>query len=64
MCDCKICAPIKFCVEQKALKPKDLVPMIRGLNRVYEILNRRRPPTLRMIWRLHTALGIQAESSA
>ena len=53
---------IKFYMEQKALNPKDLVPMIGGLNRVYEILNRKRPLTLRMIWRLHTALGIPAES--
>ena len=53
---------IKFCMEQKALKPKDLVPMIGGLNRVYEILNRKRPLTLRMIWRLHKGLGIPAES--
>jgi HTH-type transcriptional regulator/antitoxin HigA len=53
---------IKFCMEQKALNPKDLVPMIGGLNRVYEILNRKRPLTLRMIWRLHKGLGIPAES--
>ncbi|MBT9613846.1 MAG: transcriptional regulator [Burkholderiales bacterium] len=53
---------IKFCMEQKALKSKDLAPMIGGLNRVYEILNRKRPLTLRMIWRLHKGLGIPAES--
>jgi HTH-type transcriptional regulator/antitoxin HigA len=53
---------IKFRMEQMALKPKDLVPMIGGLNRVYEILNRKRPLTLRMVWRLHKELGIPAES--
>ena len=53
---------IKFRMEQMALKPKDLVPMIGGLNRVYEILNRKRPFTLRMVWRLHKELGIPAES--
>ena len=53
---------IKFCMEQRALTPKDLVPMVGGLNRVYEILNRKRPLTLRMIWRLHQGLGIPAES--
>jgi len=53
---------IKFCMEQRALNAKDLVPMIGGLNRVYEILNRKRPLTLRMIWRLHKGLGIPAES--
>lgn len=53
---------IKFRMEQMGLKPKDLVPMIGGLNRVYEILNRKRPLTLRMVWRLHKELGIPAES--
>lgn len=32
------------------------------LNRVYEVLNRTRPLTLRMIRRLHKDLGIPAES--
>ena len=31
-------------------------------NRVYEVLNRKRPLTLKMIWRLHKGLGIPAES--
>lgn len=53
---------IKFRMEQAGLKPKDLQPMIGGLNRVYEILNRKRPLTLKMIWNLHTMLGIPAES--
>lgn len=53
---------IKFRMEQSGLGPKDLVPMIGQLNRVYEILNRRRPLTLKMIQRLHEELGIPAES--
>ena len=53
---------IKFRMEQMALAPKDLVPMIGQINRVYEILNRKRPLTLQMIWRLHQKLGIPAES--
>lgn len=53
---------IKFRMEQSGLTPKDLVPMIGQLNRVYEVLNRRRPLTLKMIWRLHRELGIPAES--
>ena len=53
---------IKFRMEQAGLKPKDLQPMIGGLNRVYEILNHKRPLTLRMIWNLHSMLGIPAES--
>ena len=53
---------IKFRMEQMALAPKDLVPMIGQINRVYEILNRKRPLTLQMIRRLHRKLGIPAES--
>ena len=36
--------------------------MIGRLNRVYEVLNRKRPLTLKMVWRLHNELGIPAES--
>jgi len=53
---------IKFRMDQQGLQPKDLEPMIGQRNRVYEILNRKRPLTLPMIWRLHTGLGIPAES--
>lgn len=52
---------IKFRMEQAELTPKDLVPFIGQLNRVYEVLNRKRPLTLRMIWNLHQQLGIPAE---
>ena len=53
---------IKFVMEQRHLTVKDLAPMIGKPNRVYEILGRRRPLTLPMIWRLHKGLGIPAES--
>ncbi|OYW37947.1 MAG: transcriptional regulator [Hydrogenophilales bacterium 12-61-10] len=53
---------IKFRMEQGDLTPKDLEPMIGRMNRVYEILNRKRPLTLAMIRKLHTGLGIPAES--
>jgi HTH-type transcriptional regulator/antitoxin HigA len=53
---------IKFRMEQAGLSPKDLVPAIGRLNRVYEILNRKRPLTLNMIWKLHDKFGIPAES--
>ncbi len=36
--------------------------MIGRLNRVYEVLNRTRPLTLRMIRELHEGLGIPADS--
>ena len=53
---------IRFSMEQKGLTAKDLVPMIGQLNRVYEVLNGKRPLTLQMIRRLHRGLGIPAES--
>jgi HTH-type transcriptional regulator/antitoxin HigA len=53
---------IKFRMEQEGLTPKDLVPMIGRVNRVYEILNRKRGLTTSMMWKLHQGLGISAES--
>jgi HTH-type transcriptional regulator/antitoxin HigA len=38
------------------------VSFIGSRNRVYEVLNRKRPMTLKMIRRLHAGLGIPAES--
>jgi HTH-type transcriptional regulator/antitoxin HigA len=52
---------IKFRMEQSGLSVKDLEPIIGKSNRVYEILNRKRPLTLAMIRRLHQQLGIPAE---
>ena len=53
---------IKFVMEQRHLTVKDLVPYIGQPNRVYEVLNRKRPLTLVMAWKLHRGLGIPAES--
>lgn len=53
---------IKFEMDRKGLTVKDLEPMIGKSNRVYEILNRKRSLTLKMIWKLHKGLGIPAES--
>ncbi len=53
---------ILFRMEQQGLKPKDLEPMIGQRNRVYEVLNGKRKLTMAMVWRLHTGLGIPAES--
>ena len=55
-------AAIKLVMEQRGLTVKDLEPMIGHSNRVYEILNHKRPLTLKMIWNLHQGLGIPAES--
>jgi HTH-type transcriptional regulator / antitoxin HigA len=55
-------AAITLVMEQRNLTASDLVPYIGRANRVYEILNRRRPLTMAMAWRLHVGLGIPAES--
>ena len=52
---------IKFRMEQSGLSVKGLEPLIGRSNRVYEILNRKRPLTLEMIRRLHRQLGIPAQ---
>jgi HTH-type transcriptional regulator / antitoxin HigA len=53
---------IKYHMDQNGLAPRDLIPFIGSRNRVHEVLNRRRPLTLQMIWPLHEGLGIPAES--
>ena len=53
---------IKFVMEQRNLTVKDLVPYIGQPNRVYEVLSHKRPLTMAMVWKLHTGLGIPAES--
>lgn len=53
---------IRFSMEQRGLTPADLQPMIGRRNRVYEVLNRKRPLTMAMVRRLHAQLGIPAES--
>lgn len=51
---------IKFRMDQDGVSVKDLEPIIGKSNRVYEVLNRKRPLTLGMIRRLNTQLGIPA----
>ena len=53
---------IRFRMEQQGLTARDLVPVIGQLNRVYEVLARRRALTMPMVWRLHQQLGIPAQS--
>lgn len=53
---------IKFRMEQQGLTVEDLVPVIGRKNRVYEVLARKRPLTLRMIEGLHQQFAIPAES--
>ena len=52
---------IKFRMEQQGLSVKDLEPIIGQSNRVYEVLNRRRPLTLAMTRSLHHSLRSPAD---
>ena len=53
---------IKFRLDQEGLTPRDLEPFIVPSGRVSEVLNRKRPLSLRMIKRLHEGLKIPYES--
>ena len=53
---------IKFRMDQQGLTARDLEPMIGSRGRVSEVLNRKRPLSMAMVWRLHEGLGISAES--
>lgn len=53
---------IRFRMEQAGLTVKDLEPAIGRSNRVYEVLNRKRPLTLAMIRNLHRDFDIPAAS--
>ena len=52
---------LRLLMESRGMTVKDLVPYNGQTNRIYEILNRSRPLTLNMLYRLHD-LGIPAES--
>ncbi len=52
---------IRFRIEQNDLTVKDLVPLIGNSNRVYEVLNGKRPLTLNMIRKITKELGIPAK---
>ena len=53
---------IKFMMEQKQIKVKDLVPCFGTASRAYEVLNRKRNLTLAMIKKLRTVLGCPADA--
>lgn len=53
---------IKFRMEQQGLTPRDLEPYIGPSGRVSEVLNRKRPLSLRMVKQLHQGLRIPYES--
>jgi HTH-type transcriptional regulator/antitoxin HigA len=53
---------IKFRLEQMNLKQSDIAPIFGGKTRVSEVLNGKRPLTLKMITLLNRYLGIPYES--
>jgi len=53
---------IKFRMEQQGLTLRDLEVYIGPSGRVSEVLNRKRPLSLRMVKRLHDGLRIPYES--
>jgi HTH-type transcriptional regulator/antitoxin HigA len=53
---------IKFRMDQKGLRRVDLAPILGGKNRVTEVLQRKKPLTLKMIRNLHQKIGIPYES--
>ena len=52
---------LKYYMESRGLSRKDLEPYIGSRARVSEVLNRKRPLTLKMIQKLNMDLGIPAE---
>ena len=52
---------IKYYMESRGLTRRDLEPYIGTRARVSEILNKKRPLTLKMIQRLHTGLGFSGD---
>lgn len=53
---------LKFRMEQQGLTPRDLEVYIGSSGRVSEVLNHKRPLSLRMVKRLHDGLHIPYES--
>ena len=53
---------IKFRMEQMNLKQKDIAPLFGGKTRVSEVLNEKRPLSMKMIILLNRYLGIPLES--
>lgn len=53
---------IRFRMEQMNLKQGDIAPLFGGKTRVSEVLNGKRPLSLKMISLLHEYLGIPLES--
>lgn len=52
---------ILYRMEQQGLTRNDLIPYLGSRSKVSEVLNRKRPLTLKMIRALHDGLGISAD---
>jgi HTH-type transcriptional regulator / antitoxin HigA len=52
---------LKYYMDSRGLKRRDLEPYLGSRARVAEVLNRRRPLSIDMIRKLHEGLGISAE---
>jgi HTH-type transcriptional regulator / antitoxin HigA len=52
---------LKYCIESRGIKRRELEAYIGSRSRVAEVLNRRRPLSIYMIRKLHKGLGISAE---
>lgn len=50
---------VRFAMDQRGLRPKDLASIIGSSGRVSEVLGKRRTLTLAMIRRLYSELGIE-----
>lgn len=53
---------IKFQMDQMGLKQKDIAPLFGGKTRVSEVLNRKRPLSMKMMILLNRYLGIPMET--
>jgi HTH-type transcriptional regulator/antitoxin HigA len=53
---------LRFAMEQRGLRSKDLESMIGPSGRVSEVLRKRRALTLPMIRKLHSGLGVEPET--
>ena len=53
---------IEFVMEQRGLKPQDLIPLIGSHRKVVEVLSGKRDITMPMARALHKHLGIPAET--
>jgi HTH-type transcriptional regulator/antitoxin HigA len=53
---------IKFRMDQMKLKQKDIAPLFGGKTRISEVLNKKRPLSMKMIILLNRYLGIPLES--